>query len=67
MDNDWPDPIQLFELRDAVRARKKTITLDGKSFNIKYNKDTFFIAPKYGWVPCGHFEYAHAFDEIGGL
>lgn len=63
-DNYWPNPLQLFVLKDAVDRREQYVEIDGKKFMIRYEEKTFFIKPVDGFVPCGYFEYASAFDEI---
>jgi hypothetical protein len=63
MDN-WPDPLQLLEIRDAVRKNAPQVDLDGKKFNIDYKENGFWISPVHGFAPCGEFNGKTAFQEI---
>lgn len=63
-DDRWPDPLQLMVIRDAVEAEKKTVVIDGRKFNIKYQPTRFFIWPQKGFAPCGWFEFKTAFSEL---
>jgi len=61
----WPDPLQLLEIRDAVRKGATKVTLDGREFTIKYRENgDFSIWPVEGFVPGGHFELEYAFKEL---
>lgn len=64
MDNYWPDPLELIELHEAVTKHLTKATIGGRQFTIRYDEKEFFVKPVQGFVPTGHFDYNHAFDEI---
>lgn len=64
MDNHWPNPLQLIELKDAVERRSTNVIIDDVHFTIRYDEKTFYVKPKNGFVPSGHFDYETTFAEI---
>lgn len=63
-DNHWPNPLELQDIKDAVDARKHRHMVGDKLFNFTYQQKTFHVKPVEGFIPCGYFEYEHAFDDI---
>jgi hypothetical protein len=47
------NPLEMLELRRAVKARKDTVKLRGQIFNLRYEGRSFFYSPQKGFVPCG--------------
>lgn len=54
-------PIEELELKDAVRARKKKVTLGGRDFTIKYERDKVWVQTVKWGGACGWFKI----DRIG--
>jgi hypothetical protein len=61
---EWLNPIAMSQLQTAVKAKKKTVVLNGKTFTLTYGimfhssiTDTYeqvLIKPAKGYVPMGY-------------
>jgi hypothetical protein len=49
------NPIEELELKDAVEARKRKITLGGRDYRIEYRGERIWLQVTKGLVPCGEF------------
>ena len=49
------NPLELIDLRKAVTARKKTVEMQGKKFDLRYKKKQVWFQPsgKIFGTPCG--------------
>lgn len=59
------DPLTVMDLQDAVRARKKTVILQGRKFLLKYDKKnkTVYYSPEEGFAPAGYLEIERLLED----
>lgn len=50
------DPLAVMDLQDAIRNKRKKVTLNGREFRLKYSDDSLvvFYAPVEGFAPAGY-------------
>jgi hypothetical protein len=56
------DPLEIFDLQDAIREGKKVADVQGRKFQLKYRNGSVFYAPlddrifvPSGWLEIGRF------------
>lgn len=59
------NPLQVIDLQDAVRARKKKVKLEERWFVIKYLPDgeTIYYSPEGGYVPSGYLNIQRLLED----
>ena len=61
------NPLEMMELSKAVKKRKPTIKLRGKTFILKYENGSLFYRPERGFVPCGWLNIKRTENYVQGL
>jgi hypothetical protein len=51
----WPNPLEMFDLMDAIDEGRESVILSGKSYRIRYRGKSAFVQILGGYVPCGWF------------
>lgn len=59
LDKSWLNPINVLELRTAVKKKKLSVELNGKMYVISYHLDQIepkvFVRRHNNYAPCGWF------------
>ena len=59
LDRSWLNPVNVLELKAAVKKRKPTVVMNGKTYDIRYHDDRerVFVRIQNNYAPCGWFGY----------
>jgi hypothetical protein len=62
------NPLEVFDLQDAVKSQQPTADLQGRvfllSYSVRNNEEVVYYRPERGFAPCG---YLNVRRFLGGL
>ena len=59
------NPVQVLDMQEALRERKKRAEIDGRWFKFVYHNDgTVYYTPEEGFAPCGYLIIDKFLEEL---